>query len=118
MVVTLVYLDQNGLPGFSIDAPDSSEFRIKYRFVTNCAYENGELNRYSFQGVTACGTPSNNAFAETNPIIFQADPGIARAFEVQLSTTTPLKSGESTTFEISVENSRLFFLLEQHLFEF
>ncbi len=98
------YLDQNGLPGFSINATDSSEFRIKYRFVTNCEYENGELNRYSFQGQTACGTATNNAFAETNPIIFQADPGIARAFDVQFSTTTPLKSGQPSTFEISVEN--------------
>jgi len=98
------YLDQDGLPGFSITAPDSSEFRLKYRFVTNCDYENGELNRYSFKGITSCGTASNNAFAETNPIIFQADPGAARAFDIQFTTTTPLKSGQPATFEISVEN--------------
>ncbi len=98
------YLDQNGLPGFSINATDSSEFRLKYRFVTNCEYENGELNRYSFQGMTACGTETNNAFAETNPIIFQADPSVARAFDIEFSTTTPLKAGQPSTFEISVEN--------------
>ena len=98
------FLDQNGLPGFSINAPDSSEFRIQYRFVTNCDFQNGELNRYNFQGITACGTASNIAFAETNPIIFEADPGVARTFDVQFSTITPLRSGQSSIFEISVEN--------------
>lgn len=99
------FLHQNGLPAFSINATDSSEFQLKYRFITNCAYENGELNRYSFQGITACGEPTNNAFAETNPIIFQADPGVARTFTIELETNQPLSINQPTTVEIQVENT-------------
>ncbi|MEM6319106.1 MAG: gliding motility-associated C-terminal domain-containing protein [Bacteroidota bacterium] len=99
------FLDQNGLLGFNVDQPDSSEFRLQYRFITNCDYQNGELNRYSFQGVSACGATTNNAFAETNPIIFQADPGVARAFNVQFSANSPFIVGDTTTITIEIENS-------------
>jgi len=98
------FLQENGLPGFSINAPDSSEFKIKYRFITNCAYQNGELNRYSFQGTTACGTPTNNAFAETNPIIFQADPSVARNFDIEFTSAEILVPNQVATFQIQVEN--------------
>ena len=98
------FLHTNGLPGFSINATDSSEFKIKYRFITNCTYQNGELNRYSFQGITACGTPTNNVFAETNPIIFQADPSVARNFEIEFGSTGVLTSNQSATFQIQVKN--------------
>ncbi len=99
------FLHQNGLPAFAIDATDSSEFQLKYRFITNCDYENGELNRYSFQGITACGEPTNNAFAETNPIIFQADPGVARTFAFEMMANQPLNSNSTTTLEVQVENT-------------
>jgi len=98
------FLHTNGLPGFSINATDSSEFKIKYRFITNCNYQNGELNRYSFQGMTACGTSTNNAFAETNPIIFQADPTVARNFEIELVTDEVIATNQVATFEIQVRN--------------
>ena len=98
------FLHANGLPGFSIDATDSSEFRLKYRFITNCSYQNGELNRYSFQGITTCGTPTNNAFAETNPIIFQADPTVARNFEIGLVTEEILTANQVTSFEVQIKN--------------
>ncbi len=98
------FLHTNGLPGFSINVPDSSEFKIKYRFITNCTYQNGELNRYSFQGVTTCGTPTNSAFAETNPIIFQADPSVARNFEIEFGSTAVLNSNQSATFQVQVKN--------------
>ncbi len=98
------FLNENGLPGFSVNAPDSSEFRLKYRFITNCAYQNGELNRYSFQGTTACGTPTNNAFAETAPIIFQADPSVARNFEIEFVSNQVLVANQSATFQVQVTN--------------
>ena len=98
------FLHENGLPGFSINAPDSSEFKIKYRFITNCEYQNGALNRYSFQGTTACGTLTNNAFAETNPIIFQADPNVARNFEIEFVSEQVLVSNQTATFQVQVKN--------------
>ncbi|MFK7982135.1 MAG: hypothetical protein AB8G86_19300, partial [Saprospiraceae bacterium] len=98
------FLHENGLPGFSINAPDSSEFKIKYRFITNCSYQNGELNRYSFQGTTACGTATNNVFAETNPIIFQAEPSVARNFEITFASEEILVPNQVATFQIQVEN--------------
>ena len=98
------FLHANGLPGFSINTTDSSEFKIKYRFITNCNYQNGELNRYSFQGITACGTSTNNAFAETNPIIFQAAPTVARNFEIELVTDEVITPNQVATFEIQVKN--------------
>ncbi len=98
------FLHQNGLPGFDINEPDSSEFKIKYRFITNCDYENGELNRYSFQGLSACGDSTNNAFAETHPIIFEADPGLARIFDIQLRAEEVLRTGGVSTLEVQVQN--------------
>lgn len=98
------FLHDNGLSGFSVNTPDSSEFRLKYRFITNCSYQNGELNRYSFQGTTACGTPTNNAFAETNPIIFQADPSVARNFEINLISDQVLVANQPATFQVQINN--------------
>jgi len=99
------FLHQSGLPAFSINATDSSEFQLKYRFITNCDYENGELNRYSFQGRTACGNATNNAFAETEPIIFQADPSVARTFAIDMDANQPLTPGLSATLVVRVENT-------------
>ncbi|MEM1119068.1 MAG: gliding motility-associated C-terminal domain-containing protein [Bacteroidota bacterium] len=99
------FLHENGLPAFSIDATDSSEFRLKYRFITNCDYQNGELNRYSFQGFSACGDSTNTAAAETNPIIFQADPSVARTFTIELTTDQPISTEQSSTIEVSIENT-------------
>ncbi|GEM_PF-1961820 len=98
------FLHTNGLPGFSVNAPDSSEFKLKYRFITNCSYQNGALNRYSFQGTTACGTATNNAFAETNPIIFQAAPNVARNFEIEFVSEQVLTANQTATFQVEVKN--------------
>jgi gliding motility-associated-like protein len=100
-----IFLHENGLPGFNVNAPDSSEFRIKYSFITDCNFRNGAQNHYSFQGRNACGELTNRTFAETQPIIFQATPDIARVFDIQFTAEKDLKEGENRTVNINITNT-------------
>ena len=98
------FLDANGLPGFNVDAPDSSEFRLKYRLVTDCSFIDGEVNRYRFQGSTGCGEASNIGFAETPPFIFEANTSTSRRFAVELLNQEAVRSGATSLLELSFTN--------------
>jgi len=101
------FLDENGLQGFNVNAPDSSEFRFRYQLVTDCNFNNNEINRYRFQGVAACGMPSNTALAETPPFIFSLDTEIARQFSVAIIDQEPIQDGQTNTIAIEVTNTGL-----------
>ncbi len=98
------FLNDNGLPGFNVNAPDSSEFRLKYRLVTDCNFNDGVVNRYRFQGRTSCGNSSNIAFAETPPFIFEADPRFSRSFSVEILSQEPVRNGSASMLELSFAN--------------
>ena len=98
------YLHENGLPGFDVSQPDSSEFRLKYRLVSDCDFAIGSINRYRFQGTSVCGLPSNTALAETPPFIFQLDPSIARNFEVSLIDEGAITAGQANTLNLAIRN--------------
>ena len=98
------FLQENGLPSFDVNAPDSSEFKISYQFVTSCNFENNALNRYRFQGVSSCDEPTNTAFGETTPIIFQPDGEQARFYSLEVRTNRPLQQGEITTLTLTAQN--------------
>ena len=97
-------LQENGLQGFNVNAPDSSEFKIRYRLVSDCNFHNGSTNRYRFRGAAGCGRLSNTAFAETTPFIFKIDPAVARNFSVKLASQEPLQSEAISTIELEVTN--------------
>ncbi len=98
------FLDENGLQGFNVNAPDSSEFRFRYQIVTDCNFNNNEINRYRFQGVAACGLPSNIALAETPPFIFDLNTEAARQFRVELLDQDTIQDGQTNTLFLEVTN--------------
>ncbi len=98
------FLDENGLLGFNVNAPDSSEFRFRYQLVTDCNFNNNEINRYRFQGIAACGLPSNIALAETPPFIFDLNTEAARQFRVDLLDQDTIQDGQTNTLFLEVTN--------------
>ncbi len=99
-------LDVEGLPGYSPSyGEDTTQFVIRYRFVTDCDYQSGSISYYSFQGLKGCGDSTNFETGETLPIFINgADPGLSKIFEVSFADNTSLVPGSANTLEITAEN--------------
>lgn len=100
------FLDQNGLAGFDPISPsDSNEFRIRYKFVTDCNFMSGAISYYAFQGVKNCGDSTNYETGETLPIeINGAAAGLDKIFEVEFSETSALVPNASSPLQVTATN--------------
>lgn len=100
------YLDQNGLAGFDpLNPTDSNEYRIRYKFVTDCDFMSGSISYYAFQGLKNCGDSTNYETGETLPIeIDDAAAGLDKIFEIHFSNSSALIPNASAPLEITATN--------------
>ena len=100
------YLDQNGLPGSSAIAPtDSNEFRIRYKFVTDCDFVSGSITYYNLRGIKGCGTPTNLESGETLPFQIQgASAGAGKLYDVYFDPQSGLAPQTTGTVRIIAKN--------------
>ncbi|MFK7936192.1 MAG: hypothetical protein AB8G22_21940 [Saprospiraceae bacterium] len=99
-------LSQNGLPGFNPGNPGAmNEFRLRFRFQTDCGFESGGLLFYNFQGVKGCGEMTNFEAGETLPLVIQGAEGdFSKLLEVAFSSQSGLQAGSISALQIDVTN--------------
>ena len=100
------FLDNNGLPGFNpLNPTDSNEFRIRYRFTTDCDFVSGSISFYSVKGLKGCGDSTNLEIGETLPLQIQgSNPGQNKSFNIQFDDGTALQPGGPADIFITAIN--------------
>ena len=100
------FLNQSGLPGFNAAAPnDSNQFKIRYRFTTDCSFFSPSLSYFGFQGKTSCGVNSNTQLGESLPLQIEgATLDTAKLYTAQFDTTSHLSAGTSSYLTLRLRN--------------
>ncbi|MEM1319868.1 MAG: gliding motility-associated C-terminal domain-containing protein [Bacteroidota bacterium] len=100
------FLDQNGLPGFDPIAPtDSNEFRIRYKFVTDCDFVSGSISYYGVRGRKGCGEATNLEIGETLPLnIIGAGTGPSKIFNVYFDSLSGIVPASTATLRVIAKN--------------
>ena len=100
------FLAANGLPGFNpVNPSDSSEYRLRFKVVTQCGFTSGSTIGYGFQGRAGCGDTTNLALGETLPIFINgAEPSIDEIFAAQFGPGTLLNPAGGSQIEVIVQN--------------
>ena len=96
----------SGLPGFDPNvSTDSNELRLRYRFVTDCAFTSGALAFYSFEARSACGAATNFEAGETLPLYLDgAAPDSDKSFALTAPTAAQLPPDGAGTLVVEVRN--------------
>jgi gliding motility-associated-like protein len=100
------HLNKFGLKGFNPASPtDSNEFKIRFKFLTECGYKSGSLTSFSFIGKTVCGTPTNAETGESLPIeIVGAQLSSPKNYNVSVGLGNKFVPGGVTNFELTFTN--------------
>ncbi len=99
-------LNVNGLNGFNALTPnDSNEFKIRFKFLNDCAFKVGAQSYFAFVGRSACGTPSNNESGDQIMEIQGATLSQPKSYSVNLDTTASrfVPGGTANVF-VSIKN--------------
>ncbi|RMD69823.1 MAG: hypothetical protein D6818_09895, partial [Bacteroidetes bacterium] len=97
-------LAANGLPGFDPNNPtDSNELKLRFAFVTDCAFRSGSLAYYHFQARNGCGDPSNFEAGESFPLLIAgAEPPLDQVYEIQMEAGATLIPQDTTELVLAV----------------
>ena len=100
------HLNKFGLKGFNPASPnDSNEFKIRFKFVTDCDFRSGSLAYFSFVGKTVCGTASNFETGESLPIQIQgAQLTSPKVYQVSNGINNKFVPGGVSNIEIHFKN--------------
>ncbi|GEM_PF-2697679 len=98
------WLAQYGLPGFNPDQPsDSNELRLRFAFVTDCAFRSGDLAYYQFEARNGCDQPSNFEAGESFPLfIAGAEPPLDQLYQIELLGSSPIVPQAPHTLHLQV----------------
>ena len=100
------YLAENGLAGFDPLNPTlSNEYKIKYKFTTDCNFKGGVLNYYSYSGQKVCREKSNVKTGESFPIYFTGlEPPTTKSFETSIGNASYFANNDTSLIEIVAQN--------------
>jgi gliding motility-associated-like protein len=100
------FLFDEGLRGFNPSNPtDSNEMVLRFKFITDCNFENGSVIEFSFQGKKGCGGPTNFEAGETFPInVSGAVLPPDKEFEISLDPQILITGSNTTRVSAVVEN--------------
>ncbi len=100
------HLNKFGLKGFNPISPtDSNEFKIRFKFLTECGFKSGSLTYFSFIGKTVCGTPTNAETGESLPIeIDGAQLSVPKDYTVSVGVGNKFVPSGVSNFELTFTN--------------
>lgn len=100
-------LSQNGLAGFNPQNPGKeNEFRIKFKFKTNCDFISGSYAYHSIFGKSGCGEFTKVDEGESLPLIIKGAPSNnqAKLFKVKLDPSSKIYPGLPSKIRLSITN--------------
>ena len=100
-------LAQNGLAGFNPQNPNTNnEFRLKFKFKTNCDFVSGSLAYHSIFGKSSCGDFTKVDEGESLPLIIKGltTNSFPKLFNVSIDPSAKIIPGGQTKIKLIVTN--------------
>ncbi len=105
MINTL--LAQNGLAGFNPQNPGKdNEFRLRFKFKTNCDFVSGSFAYHSIFGKSSCGDFTKVDEGESLPLIIKGLPlnNLPKSFSVLVDPSSKIMPGGQTKIRLLLTN--------------